>query len=164
MQWQSIVPYVHDCSHMRRFQVIPTYREIAESGLYGWEVANGHAACLAWSSNRTSGEHVSVNNTTIGGRMEIRVQKLLRMNLSFYTGTQNPLWRCPNISKNTQNQVVWTKNMFCKWTYIYHIYHNMPSGKHTENYGTSPCLVGTVNQRTKWAMFNSKLLVYQRVS
>ena len=95
--------------------------EIAESGLYGWEVANGHAACLAWSSNRTSGEHVSVNNTTIGGRMEIRVQKLLRMNLSFYTGTQKPLWRCPNISKNTQNQVVWTKNMFCKWTYIYHI-------------------------------------------
>ena len=38
----------------------------------------------------------------------------------------------------------------------------LPSGKHTKNYGKSPFLMG--KSTISMAMFNSKLLVYQRVS
>ena len=38
----------------------------------------------------------------------------------------------------------------------------LTSGKHTKKYGKSPSL-RSVNQRTKGAIFNSKLLNYQRV-
>ena len=37
----------------------------------------------------------------------------------------------------------------------------IPSGKHTQNYGTSPFLMG--KSTNKMAMFNSNLFVYQRV-
>ena len=38
----------------------------------------------------------------------------------------------------------------------------IPSGKHTKNYGTSPFLMGKLT--ISMAIFNSKLLVYQRVT
>ena len=38
----------------------------------------------------------------------------------------------------------------------------IPSGKHTKNYGTSPFLMGKLT--ISIAIFNSKLLVYQRVT
>jgi hypothetical protein len=40
--------------------------------------------------------------------------------------------------------------------------HYLPSGKHTKNYGTSPCYEW-VNPLFLWAIFNSFLYVYQRV-
>ena len=40
-------------------------------------------------------------------------------------------------------------------------WHQLPSGKHTKNYGKSPCLMG--KSTISMAIFNSKLLVYQRV-
>jgi hypothetical protein len=39
---------------------------------------------------------------------------------------------------------------------------NLPSGKHTKSYGKSPCLIS--KSTISMAIFNSKLLVYQRVS
>ena len=43
-------------------------------------------------------------------------------------------------------------------------YHNgiLHSGKHRKNYMDHHRLK-SVNQRTRWAIFNSKLLVYQRL-
>ena len=38
----------------------------------------------------------------------------------------------------------------------------LPSGKHTKNYGKSPCLMG--KSTISIAIFNSKLVVYQRVT
>jgi hypothetical protein len=38
----------------------------------------------------------------------------------------------------------------------------IPSGKHTENYGKSPILIGNKSTNSM-AIFNSKLFVYQRV-
>jgi hypothetical protein len=38
----------------------------------------------------------------------------------------------------------------------------VPSGKHTKNYGKSPFLMG--NSTISMAIFNSKLLIYQRVN
>ena len=37
----------------------------------------------------------------------------------------------------------------------------LPSGKHTKNYGKSPCFMG--KSTISMAIFNSKLLVYRRV-
>ena len=39
--------------------------------------------------------------------------------------------------------------------------HKIPSGKHTHNYGKSPCLMGKLT--ISMAMFNSFLYAYQRV-
>ena len=53
----------------------------------------------------------------------------------------------PNFQTNTYAEIIW---------------QTIASGKHTKNYGKSQCLIGKSAVST--AIFNSKLLVYQRVA
>ena len=52
----------------------------------------------------------------------------------------------------------WLPNTMC----IFLISGWLPSGKHTKNYGKSPCLMGKLT--ISMAIFNSFLLAYQRVN
>ena len=56
-------------------------------------------------------------------------------------------------------------NVFCQgkpWRFF--DFFEIPSGKHTKNYGKSPCIFHGKSYYFDWAMFNSYVNVYQRIS